>query len=434
MRVCVLGGGFAGLSASYYLSKKGYEVTLLEVDKVLGGLGACFKLGRGIWLERFYHHIFKSDSSVQKLAKSVGVKNKFIWRPTSMGFFHGGKIHEFTTPLHLLNFQPLKIMDKLRLGATLLYLSHYPKWEHLDKVRASTWLKQWCGERAYRIVWEPLLKIKFGDCIEEIPAAWVWGRVFARGHSRSSTMLREELGYVEGGFKVLIDAVKTAIEENGGKIYTRKKVVGVKISDKEEKVKVKSKDKAMVFDHVISTIPLPELLHITKGLSPELYHQFSSIKYQAVVCMKLQLTQQLSPVYWLNLSDPKLSIGGVIEHTNFIHPENYENSHICYIFNYLSPTNKLYKLSAQKLFPIYLKNLKRIFPHFKLKHVKNYYLHRTPYATVIYTLGYSQQIPPTHPVKNLWLATTAHVYPHDRTINNSVKLGEEVAKDLISKT
>ena len=34
----VLGGGVAGASMSYYLSEKGYDVTIIEKNRTVGGL------------------------------------------------------------------------------------------------------------------------------------------------------------------------------------------------------------------------------------------------------------------------------------------------------------------------------------------------------------------------------------------------------------
>src|SRR3990167_1423722 len=72
MEIAVLGGGFTGLTAAYYLAKKGHKVTLLEKEKVLGGLAVGFK--RPNWdcyLERAYHHLLDSEDDILNFAKEV---------------------------------------------------------------------------------------------------------------------------------------------------------------------------------------------------------------------------------------------------------------------------------------------------------------------------------------------------------------------------
>ena len=38
MKIAVLGGGFTGLTAAYYLAKKNHKVAVFEKEKQLGGL------------------------------------------------------------------------------------------------------------------------------------------------------------------------------------------------------------------------------------------------------------------------------------------------------------------------------------------------------------------------------------------------------------
>ena len=54
------------------------------------------------------------------------------------------------------------------------------------------------GERAYGVIWEPLMRFKFAEHAPEISAAWIWARMVRLSRSRTSPW-REELGYIEGG-------------------------------------------------------------------------------------------------------------------------------------------------------------------------------------------------------------------------------------------
>ena len=55
-KILVLGGGVAGASMAYYLSEKGYEVTVIEKNSKVGGLartctysGHPYEFGPHIW-------------------------------------------------------------------------------------------------------------------------------------------------------------------------------------------------------------------------------------------------------------------------------------------------------------------------------------------------------------------------------------------------
>jgi heterodisulfide reductase subunit A-like polyferredoxin len=62
MKIAILGGGIAGLTAAYYLAKKNHQITLFEKEKIFGGLAAGFKSTSWDWyLEWTYHHLFAND-------------------------------------------------------------------------------------------------------------------------------------------------------------------------------------------------------------------------------------------------------------------------------------------------------------------------------------------------------------------------------------
>ena len=58
------------------------------------------------------------------------------------------------------------------------------------------------GLRVYEVVWEPLLRGKFGDYAEDVAAVWFWNKLKLRGGSRGRAG-REELAYYRGGLPYL---------------------------------------------------------------------------------------------------------------------------------------------------------------------------------------------------------------------------------------
>ena len=78
MKIAILGGGVAGLTAAYCLAKKNHQVTIFEKSAILGGLAVGFKQPNWKWnLEMAYHHLFANDYDIIKFAK----ENKFdFWR------------------------------------------------------------------------------------------------------------------------------------------------------------------------------------------------------------------------------------------------------------------------------------------------------------------------------------------------------------------
>ena len=76
MRYGVIGAGILGLTVGLRLAQRGHDVVVLERGAVPGGLAASFEIEPGMWLERFYHHIFRSDRHVIRLIEEVGLGSR----------------------------------------------------------------------------------------------------------------------------------------------------------------------------------------------------------------------------------------------------------------------------------------------------------------------------------------------------------------------
>ena len=114
-KILVVGGGIGGMTVAYRLLQKGYQVTVVEKDRDLGGLLGGFSM-YSTNLEKAYHHIFKTDKYIIDLIKELGLEKKLKWYESKTGLYYEGKMYPFAGALDLLRFKPLGFMDKVRLG------------------------------------------------------------------------------------------------------------------------------------------------------------------------------------------------------------------------------------------------------------------------------------------------------------------------------
>jgi len=428
MNLGIIGGGIAGLTAAYELSQQGHEVALFEKEAYLGGQAATFEVA-GQPLEKFYHHIFASDIDIIKLIHELGLSPELRWLDSKVGFFHGGKIYDFVTPMELLKFSPIGLADRVRLGLVSLYLRRYKNWPHFEGVTAQEWVTKYAGRRNYEVVWGPLLRGKFGASSEEIGMVWLWGKIHLRLASRSQG--RERLGYMRGSFALLIEALKQRIIEHGGKIHTVSPVDKIVVQgEKGEKAAgLEAGGEFYPFDAIIATVPSPALLKMAPPLPQEYAQRLKEVRYQAALCLVLALKRPLSHIYWLNISDPSLPFVALIEHTNFVDPSVYGGRRIAYVSNYVSKDSPLYRLDADGLLTEYFPHLRKINPDFDAGWIEGHCLFREEAAQPIITAHYSSRIPDHRtPISRLFLANTTQIYPEDRGMNYSVRLGRKVAR------
>jgi protoporphyrinogen oxidase len=430
-RIVVIGGGFCGLAAAFYLARAGEAVTLLEGDAEVGGLAGSFDVG-GRRLEKFYHHWFTSDRHVMQLLGDLGCEDQMVTRPTRTGVYVGNAFFKLSSPLDLIRFQPLSLIDRLRLGLLVLRARRVRDWQTLEHRSAIDWLIELGGSRVYEVVWKPLLRGKFGEFAEDVAAVWFWNKLKLRGGSRGRGG-REELAYYRGGFQALANEVVTAIEKLGGKVVTSQSVTHLLVA--QDRISgVRTLTEKVDADVVIATPALPIIADLLSECAlPSYVAQLRRIRYLANACVVLELDRSLSDTYWLNVNDPSFPFVGVIEHTNFEPSSSYAGKHIVYLSKYLPESDPLFSMSDADWVKFSIGHLRRMFPAFEDGWLLNAHVWRARFSQPIVERGYCDLIPDTiTPISGLYLATMAQVYPEDRGTNYAIRQGQLVARRILA--
>lgn len=419
--VVVVGAGFSGLCAAYELTKSGFRVTILEAEPEVGGLAGAFEVS-GEKLDKFYHHWFTNDYEVMRLIDELDERHKVEINPTNTGIYYANNFYKLSTPLDLLNFKPLNFFDRVRLGVLALRASRIKDWRALEDMTAIDWLRHLGGENVYRVVWEPLLKGKFGCYAEEISAVWFWNKLKLRGGSRGKRG-EERLAYFKGGFVSLAESIAKKIIAHGGCIDLNAPVTSIDFHD--NLWRVKTDKKTVTADVVIMTPALPLIADMIEDWAPTDYlNQLRRIKYIGNVCMVLELDRSLSNTYWLNVNDPSFPFVGVIEHTNFEKAETYGGRHIVYLSKYLPHTEPLYGMNKDEFLDFAFPYLKKMFPQFDRSWILNHHLWRARWSQPVIERGYSKLIPrPEAPAKGMYICSMAQIYPEDRGTNYAIREG-----------
>jgi len=423
--IAVIGGGVAGLVAAYRLLQQGHKVRIFEAGPSVGGLVRTFEPG-GDRLECFYHHLFTTDGAAIRLLDELDLLRSITWRRSRVGIYYNDRIHPFTSTMDLMKFTPLLgIRDRIRFGLIALGLRRRRNAAAFEDITAMEWLRRNAGQRALEVVWEPLLRGKFGEMADEVAMAWLWNRVNLRFSSRGLLSQTEILGYQLGSFAVWIESLVKLISALG-EISTNEPVE--RLSTENERLRLETGGgRSYHFDAVIATTGNNAFLRLAPPLSDAYTERLESITYQDAICLVLSLKERLSDFYWLNINDRSVPFLAVIEHTNLIEPERYEGQHIVYVSTYVSGGSQLERMNADDVFSLYEPHLKRVNPAFDQSWVSNRWLFHAAEAQPVFTVGAASRIPDHRtPVPGLYLANMSQIYPQDRGQNYSILLGEKI--------
>jgi protoporphyrinogen oxidase len=421
MTTAILGAGALGLTLAYRLAQAGQAVEVFERGSEPGGLAAGFCVG-GTYLEKFYHHLFGTDRAAIALIQEVGLGDRLLWlRPQSSILYRGG-MHPMDSVGAVLRFPPLALPDRLRLGAATAYLKLERNYRRLECDTASAWLRRWMGPEPYRVVWEPLLRSKFGVHADEILMSWMWARL----HYRTT-----KLGYLRGGFQLLYERLVEVIQEHGGRLHFGETVRGVtpRVGGGFD---LQTDARRTAYDAVVSTAPTRLTFQLVPDLPADFRRRYAPGLAYGAHCVVLELDRQLMQPYWLCINDPGFPFLAAVEHTNLMPPADYGGAHLLYLGNYLPPDDPLFRRSDADVVAEFTSALPRLNPAFDRSWVSAAHVFKAPYAQPIVTAGYRQHSPPHRtPLPGFYMANMFQVYPQDRGQNYSIAMAERVARMVL---
>jgi protoporphyrinogen oxidase len=175
---------------------------------------------------------------------------------------------------------------------------------------------------------------------------------------------------------------------------------------------------------------LPYVPAMIPGLPAPAREAYAKIDNIAVVCVLAKLKRSVTPYFWLNINDPDINMPGIIEYSNLRPLADT----LVYLPYYLPFEHADYQQSDEWFVERSRNYLFKINPDLTEDDIVLMKAGRYRYAQVICPPGFLEGLPPTNPgVRNLWVADTSYYYPEDRSISESIALGEKLAAELSAK-
>jgi len=451
----VVGGGIAGLAAAHRLREAGREVRVFEASGDIGGLAATYDTA-GDRIEKFYHHLSANETTIVDLAGELGAGDRVEWRYGGDAYYVDGIEHPLNTAWEIAAYPHLSLYDKFRLGMLTLEIDvrggvptfdTYDDLEAFEHVPIKEFLLEHTTQGVYDYFFEPLLRAKFGDRKDDVSAAWLLGRIRFRGER--DLQRGEQLGYFEGGFGVLLDALVDSVGREN--VTTGARVTDLSFGERVASLTVETgadttatgspnaadggrerrstREETHDVDAVV-VATMPTVLESLTGYE-------CAIEFQGSVCAVVSMEEPLMETYWLNIAD-EAPFGALIEHTNFVPPERYGGEHLLYVASYIqSPEEALWKMDDGEVRETWLAGIEDLYPQFDRSSVKWMNVARSPRTAPIYERGYLDMVVPydlSEVAEGLYYAGMASraQYP-ERSLNGGVVAGYECADRILGR-
>jgi protoporphyrinogen oxidase len=446
----IVGGGIAGLAAAYRLQDHGEEVVVFEASDDLGGLAATYETA-GDRIEKFYHHLSANERTIVELAEELGLGDRVEWRHKTDAFYVDGVVHPMEKLWEVAAYPHLSLYDKFRLGMLVMEVDVRSGWpdpdgfadlEAFEEVPVREFLLEQTTERVYEQFWEPLLSAKFGDRKEDVSAAWLLGRVKFRGER--DPLRGEKLGYLEGGFHVLLDRLVEAVGpehvRTGARVtdlgFESGAVASLTAETTDERSSSSpgtgSRDDDGLETHDVDGVVVAAMPNVLEDLTGH----GCDIDFQGTVCSVWSMDRSLTDAYWVNLVDDA-PFGVFIEHTNYVPPERYGGEHLYYTASYVQdPGEEVWQMDDEAVEAHWREGIADLFTQFDPDDVNWVRTARNPTTAPVYETGYLEMVVPydlgdavAEGVTYAGMASRAQ-YP-ERSLNGGIEAGYAAADVLV---
>jgi protoporphyrinogen oxidase len=396
-------------------------VTVFEAAPSFGGLAAPWAVGDIVW-DRHYHVTLFSDAHLRALLRELGLEGEMHWGAVGTGFYSGGRFHPMNNALDFLRFPPLGLVDKLRLGLTIVRASRIRDPLPLEDISVERWLRAQSGRKTFEKIWRPLLLAKLGERYTEASASFIWAIIVRLYAARRAGLGSERFGYLPGGYARTIATLEAKLAGLGVDLRPATRVAAVTHSGSGALVALEGGE-SLAFDRAVVTLAAPLAARLVPDLTSDERERLTSKLYGGIVCASLLLDEPLGPYYVTNLTDGALPFSAVIDMSNVVDRREWNGKALVYLPKYVKPNDPLFEQSDERIRASFVDALARMYPHFSPERVRAFRVSRVREVFPIATIGYSRSLPPlATSVPCVFLLNSAHIVNGTLNVNETLAL------------
>jgi protoporphyrinogen oxidase len=324
----IIGGGPAGLTAAYLLTRENFGVTLFESDPVyVGGISRTVKY-KGFHFDIGGHRFFSKSQEVEDLWTEI-LPHDMLVRPRSSKIYYRNRL--FSYPL-----RPFEALFKLGILESALCMISYARARLLPTPNPRSfeeWVSNQFGSRLFRIFFKTYTEKVWGMSCSKISADWAAQRIKGlslgtairnalmpkpSGSDRSKVVktLLESFRYPRLGPGMLWEACAAKVRERSGAIHLGHRVLSCEYSGSEWVVTARAKTgelRTVRAHDVICSAPIRDLVHMVKpAFSERSRLAAESLQYRDFITVALVLKERdRFRDNWIYIHDPEVKVGRI---------------------------------------------------------------------------------------------------------------------------
>lgn len=328
-KVAVVGAGPAGLTAAYLLAKEGLEVEVYEAGASVGGMAKTIPIW-GQLVDLGPHRFFSSDPRVNRLwLELLGDDYRMVSRLTRI--YYQNKFFDY--PLKPFNaLLGLGIIESILCVISYFVAKAFPP---RDTNTFEGWVKSRFGARLFGIFFKSYSEKLWGISCIELDSDFAAQRIkklslfealksalTGNKCSKHKTLV-DEFAYPKYGAGLVYERMADAIKAHGGNILLNNPVSSVAPAKGDSKAHINLPNGERIdYDHVISTMPITQLVRQMKAPDEVMKH-LKSLTFRNTILVYLLLKGDSPfPDQWIYVHSENLKTGRITNFSNWVQSLN----------------------------------------------------------------------------------------------------------------
>jgi len=300
----ILGGGLSGMTAAYTLQQAGEDWwQLYERESRLGGLARSTAV-EGYLFDYGPHILFTIDAEIEALVRDLLGDNFHAQERRAFIYHHSSRRYtRFPFQAHLYGL-PVPVVRDCLVG--LVRAAQRQARGEFNPANYGEWMRGFFGDGIADHLMIPYARKLWTVDPEEMEFSWIGRRVPTPDFERIITgALTDDVAQV-GATASFWYPRRGAIEPLPRALGQRLHAANVHLGRTAVRVELPGKrvvfgdGEVVPFDHLIFSLPLPEIPRLFTGVPPEVERACRGLRYQGIYCINLGIDRPgISDMHWV---------------------------------------------------------------------------------------------------------------------------------------